>query len=141
MAESMMCCPLSSSDDGDRPECFRKSIRTARKDHQCYECSEPIARGQRYEHVSGIWDRRPETYKTCLSCVEIRDHFACNGFFYGQVWEDLENNFFPDMKAGGPCMEGLSPAAKARLFEARTEWLFESDWCRDGAPPPEVTRG
>lgn len=39
---------------------------------------------------------------------------------------DLEENFFPDMKAGGPCMEGLSPAAKARLFDRRMKWLLPS---------------
>lgn len=120
----MQCCPLESS-DGDGPSCYSSSTRKARKGHRCCECRETITPGTEYEYVSGIWDGRPESFKTCLSCVEIRNHFGCEGWIIGQLWDDLENNFFPDMKAGGPCMEGLSPEAKARLFELRTAWLLE----------------
>lgn len=119
----MQCCPLSSSIDGDgAASCSSTTIRKARKDHRCVECRETIKAGDRYEFVSGVWDGEPAAYKTCLSCVEIRDHFACEGYLIGEVWNDLEDNFFPDMKAGGPCMKGLSPAAKARLFERRLAW-------------------
>jgi hypothetical protein len=130
------CCPLSGDPD-DGPSCHTQSFPTARKEHRCGECSETIAPGSRYERVTGVWDGRPDTLKTCLSCVEIRDHFACgNGFTYGQLWEDIEANMFPDMVAGGPCLERLSPAAKARLFAARVEWVFESGEAANGAPPP-----
>ena len=132
----MTCCPLSSGgDDDESPSCCKQTVRRARKEHQCTECYEAITRGQKYEHVSGIWDGSPSTYKTCMSCVEIRDHFACGGFYYGQLWNDLEENFFPDMKAGGPCMDGLSPAAKQRLIDERMKWYLENA-CPDGAPPP-----
>ena len=125
---SVVCCPLSGSYDGDGPECGNTVVRKARKDHRCYECGETIAKGTRYEYVSGIWDGEPGAYKTCLSCVEIRNHFACEGegYLIGQLWSDLEENFFPDMKAGGPCMEGLSPEAKGRLFDRRMKWLEDS---------------
>lgn len=122
--EGMICCPLSGNDDADACQAHYQTLRTARKEHQCCECRDPIAKGDRYEYVSGIWDRQPLVYKTCLLCVEIRNHFACeSGWIYEQLWEDLRENFFPEMKAGGPCMEGLSPAAKARLFERRLTWL------------------
>ncbi len=119
---SVQCCPLSSYDEG-APSFRSKTIRRANKPHVCDECREAIAKGDRYEYVSGKWDGDILTVKTCLSCVEIRDHFACDGWVYGRIWEDLQENFFPTMKAGGPCMEGLSPAAKARLFERRMAWL------------------
>jgi hypothetical protein len=122
----VICCPLTSSDGEDGPSCSTTKVRTARKVHRCCECREDITVGTKYEYVSGIWDGRPGAYKTCLSCVEIRDHFACEGYIYGQLWEDLEENFFPEMKAGGPCMEGLSPEAKARLFDLRLLWLEEN---------------
>lgn len=118
---SVTCCPLSSDYDS-YAKCSSTRVRTARATHKCCECREPIAAGARYEYCSGIWDGSPNAYKTCLSCVEIRNHFACSGWLFGQVWEDIEQNFFPDMKAGGPCMEGLSPAAKSRLFERRLKW-------------------
>src|SRR5678816_828503 len=118
----MVCCPLTGS-DGEGPSCYTEKTPTARKPHRCTECKDEIPAGAKYELISGIWDGRPERYKTCLLCVEIRNHFACgNGWLFGHLWSDLADNFFPDMKAGGPCMHGLSPEAKARLFERRTAW-------------------
>jgi len=129
MNESAICCPLSGGYE-DGPSCSTTATPKARKAHRCYECRETIPRGMKYERVSGIWKGSPLRYKTCLSCVEIRTHFTrgpdCEGFYYGQLWPDLEENFFPDMKAGGPCMEGLSPEAKARLFERRLKWMEDS---------------
>jgi len=122
MSETMVCCPLDGGEDG--PSCFRSGMRRARKSHYCGECREEIPTGVQYEYASGVWDGYPGSYKTCLSCVEIRTHFACGrGWIYEYLWEQLEENFFPDMKAGGPCMQGLSPEAKARLFERRMKWL------------------
>ncbi len=115
------CC-LSGASDGDRPSCYTESRPRARKEHECCECREVIPVGAHYENVTGIWDGSPGRYKTCLSCVEIRDHFACDGSLFGHLWEDLRESFFPTMTAGGPCMEGLSPEAKGRLFERRLHW-------------------
>lgn len=119
---SVQCCPLEGGGGGG-PSCSSTVIRKARKPHWCCECAEDIKPGDRYEFTSGVWDGFPDSQKTCLSCVEIRDHFACHGWIFGQVWSDIEENFFPDMKAGGPCMEGLSPAAKGRLFDRRLAWM------------------
>lgn len=123
MNENMVCCPLSGV-DGESPSFFSDKIVKAKKEHRCSECKEAIPIKTQYEYASGCWDGDFQVYKTCMSCVEIRAHFACgNGWTYGYLWNDLEENFFPDMKAGGPCMEGLSPEAKARLFELRLKWL------------------
>lgn len=118
----MMCCPLESGDREGGDFAFDRVVKAA-KEHRCEECREPIAKGARHEVTSGRWSGSFSTHRTCLSCVEIRNHFQCGGWIIGQVWDDLEENFFPDMKAGGPCMEGLSPEAKARLFELRMAWL------------------
>jgi hypothetical protein len=126
MSEDMMCCPLSGLDDSTAVACSTQRQVKARKEHSCYECGESIKVGDRHEVYSGIFDHSAFRWRTCLSCVEIRDHFACNGFSAGQLWDDLESNFFPDMKAGGPCMAGLSPEAKARLFDRRLRWLEET---------------
>lgn len=124
--QPMICCPLSGSDDGEYVQGHAVKLRTARKEHKCYECGEVIMPDSKYEYASGVFDGSGFSHKTCMSCREIRDHFSCAGFIYGQLWEDLENNFFPDMKAGGPCMEGLSPEAKGRLFDERLRWLMSS---------------
>lgn len=120
----MICCPLSGSGD-DGATLHSTTHPVARKEHRCTECDEAIPVGAKYERTEGMWGSSWSTHKTCMSCVEIRDHFECEGWLYGQVWADLEVNFYPDMKAGGPCMEGLSPKAKGRLFERRTAWLLE----------------
>jgi hypothetical protein len=120
------CCPLGGGDDAP-PTTFGSCVVKAAKDHRCTECRETIPKGSKYERVKGLWDGSWSTFKTCLSCVEIRDHFACeNGWLFGEVWSQIEENFFPDMKAGGPCMAGLSPGAKDRLFTLRMKWL--EDW-------------
>jgi len=121
----IVCCPLESGDRELVAKVSATEWRRAAKTHACEECRESIPVGARYENNRSLWDGMWSTTKTCESCVEIRNHFACGGWIYGQLWSDLEENFFPDMKAGGPCMEGLSPEAKGRLFERRTAWLLE----------------
>jgi len=120
------CCPLSS-EHGDHPSVSNVHTRKAAKDHRCTECNETIPKGTKYEHVKGLWDGSWSEFKTCLSCVEIRNHFGCEeGWTYLELWSQIEENFFSDMRAGGPCMEGLSPAAKDRLFTRRMKWLEDS---------------
>jgi hypothetical protein len=120
----MKCCPLSSCDS--QAQCSTTRVRKARKEHTCCECDLKIQPGQSYEVISGVWDGQPQEFKTCLSCMQIRDHFQCDGFQFETLWRDLEENFFPGMKAGGPCMEGLSPENKERLFTLRQEWLLSN---------------
>lgn len=59
--------------DGDAPACFTQKNRRARKPHSCIECSKAIAPGTVYEHISGIWDGRPDSFSTCLRCVVLRE--------------------------------------------------------------------
>jgi hypothetical protein len=117
------CCPLSSCDES--ATVYNQDERTARKDHACFECGETIPARSRYEHISMLFDGHWDSFKLCLSCREIGDHFTCGSRTLGILWEELEEYFFPDMKAGGPCMDGLSPEAKARLFERRLKWMEE----------------
>jgi hypothetical protein len=133
-----MCCPLSGN-DGDAPKVHDTVFRAARKPHRCSECREEIAQGVLHEVVRGLWGDRWDTFRTCLPCMDIRHHFGCNGWVYGQLWDELEENFFPDMKVGGPCMAGLSPRGKQKLIDARLEWVLAHDeWEPEGfALPPQ----
>ena len=124
----IQCCALSA-EHGDRASVCTDRIVTARKDHKCYECTAVIPKGAQYEFVKGCWDGAWSSYRTCLLCVEIRGHFACDeGWLIGEVWSQLEESFFPDMTAGGPCMTGLSPEAKAVLFDRRLRWFADEEW-------------
>ena len=51
---------------------YSAAIRKARKEHECEECGRAIARGEKYEYVSGMWEDYIDTYKTCLGCVELK---------------------------------------------------------------------
>lgn len=126
MSESI-CCPLGRGDD-DAATVYNDDIVVARKEHRCTECRKPIVKGEKYELAKGCWDGSWSTFKTCLLCVEIRNRFACQeGWLFGEVWNQLEENFFPEMAAGGPCMEGLSPQAKQKLIDMRMEWYFQHE--------------
>lgn len=123
-----VCCPLEGSSDCDRPSFYDVTTRRAAKEHVCSECKEVIHRGTKHQHITMMYDGSISRIRMCLLCVEIGDHFSCGeGRILEQLWSDLEENFFPDMAAGGKCMEGLSPAAKQKLIDARMKWYFGQD--------------
>ena len=87
------CCCI----DVDSEPGFRAfpTIRVARIEHKCNECSAVIAPGERYESVkcldtySGA-GRKWDTHKTCWFCLKVRnDYFEC-GWYYGMLREDFE---------------------------------------------------
>lgn len=63
----MCLCDLA-----DSPSAFSETHRRARKRHQCDECHRHIEPGDRYQYVSGIWDGRQDSYKTCARCELLR---------------------------------------------------------------------
>jgi len=58
--------------EGDPPEWCHSHMRTARKEHVCCECLEPIRRGERFEYASGKWEGKIRAYKTCAYCAALR---------------------------------------------------------------------
>lgn len=70
-------------------------MRRARKEHQCFECSRVIAKGEQYEVAKGKSDFGIETYKTCAHCVWARSWLLveCNGFLFGGVEDDLRDHW------------------------------------------------
>lgn len=128
----MICCPLQECDE--YAKVYERNQRRARKDHVCLECRDVIARGALHNHISMLFDGHWSSWRECLLCEEIGDHFSCGrGRVAETLWSDLEENFFPDMRMGGPCMEGLSPAAKLKLVERRMAWYFDQDEIDDNA--------
>lgn len=126
-----VCCPLQECDE--YAKVYKRARRRGRKDHECYECDEVIKRGEPHDSISTLFDGQWSSWRECLLCAEIGDHFACGGRAAGTLWSDLEDNFFPDMRMGGPCMEGLSPAAKTKLVERRMAWYLDQDEVDDSA--------
>lgn len=56
----------------EMPDAFCEVRRKARKEHKCCECRKVIAKGETYIYSSGIWDHRPDSYKTCDRCDRVK---------------------------------------------------------------------
>ena len=79
----MFNCICSS--DYEAPEFYNSKIVKAGEHIICCECDGDINPGDLYEHVTGMWDGRWSTFKTCLICVRIREDIydpKC-GFMHG----------------------------------------------------------
>lgn len=76
--------------DYDAPSCCTTTMRRAAKVHKCCECHKAIAVGDEYEEVTGVWDGRPDRFRTCLSCRYIRDTYCHDGWIYGCLFEQIE---------------------------------------------------
>lgn len=57
------------------PSAFNEIMRKAKKEHKCCECSNQIKPSEKYQYCSGVWDGVPNSYKTCLSCVKLRENY------------------------------------------------------------------
>lgn len=55
------------------PQFFSVSTPRARKEHRCYECKSVIHIGENYECANGKWDAGMQTFKTCNSCIQLRE--------------------------------------------------------------------
>lgn len=82
-------CRCSVVDFDEGPIFYRSDIRRSRKQYRCEECGSSIEVGTRYEYVVAKWSSDFETFRTCLTCVNIRrDLFPC-GFFHGEMRKDI----------------------------------------------------
>ena len=99
------------------------TIRMARKVHRCCECRQPIEPGQRYEVRAHFEDGSVSTYKTCLSCAEIRNTFFCEGWYYGSVWSDIESAMFDAGRLNSACLDRLSTVEAKQMLQRK--WM---DW-------------
>lgn len=96
--------------DYDYPTFYRASIRKARKEHCCYECSRPIKLGETYEYVAAMWDGEFCTCRTCSHCRDFRqfvkNSVPCYCWAHGSIEEDaryaIEEAYFraPDEVKG-----------------------------------------
>jgi hypothetical protein len=115
---------IYTSFDGDLPEFHSERILKARKPHRCIECGETIAPGERYQRDILKHDGAISSFKTCLACTEIREAFCCEGWIYGQLWQDARDSLFEGLTTG--CLEKLTTAAaKEKLVAEWNDWKFD----------------
>lgn len=123
MTEQNCQCTIDAMDGCmDGPEAFRAVMRKARKPHKCYECGRAIEPGERYEVASGIWDGRPDRFKTCPDCLSVRQVFF-ETWMYGGTWEymsELANELSGDIST---CrIIDLTPAARVKVCDLFQEY-------------------
>jgi hypothetical protein len=87
MAEISCDCSIEGADEGN--ECYRDIIRTARRFWRCCECHEQIKPGNQYEHVSAKFDGTWGQFQTCLPCLAIRRRYCPNGWWFGDLADNL----------------------------------------------------
>ena len=77
--------------DGDDCIVLSEYVRTARKEHKCYECGAKILPGNKYLIQNTARDGEMQVFKTCTDCKAKMDFLSkeCGGFVYGGVCEDF----------------------------------------------------
>jgi len=122
----MTCLVDIDPDYCDRWELESTTRPKARKSYKCGECSKTIQPGEEYESYSGKSDRKFWIFRTCLTCVEIRDRFCCGGYEFGAVMESIFEalNEREDLDLG--CLDDLSPKAVTRVC-GMLDWLDECE--------------
>lgn len=85
-------------DNENGPEFYRNKTVKARKTHVCCECGKPIQVGDRHEIAVGKWDGTFDQFRTCCFCSKICDLLFSCGHSYGQMYENLYEQFGDDMK-------------------------------------------
>lgn len=52
---------------------YEATDRIARIKHKCTECGRPIWPHEPYEKVFAIWEGEPQSCKTCIRCLALRE--------------------------------------------------------------------
>lgn len=120
MRDTCICLDM---DDGLRPACSQTKVVTARKDHVCGECLEPIAKGTMHEVCWGLWgprgEQRAHTYRTCMTCRAIRNTYFQCGWFFGEVWDRIHEHLCDgDMTEPGFCI--CPPKRRMKVWNPHT---------------------
>ena len=101
---------------------YAETIHRARKAYRCCECNQPITPGERYQRATGKSDDHIWTYRTCMTCAEIRRVFYCHqdggGWIFTTLWEQMQDQeVFERLTTASPCFQQLTPPAKAALMD------------------------
>ena len=123
-----MKCSCICVDSSDGPEAFKSVDPVAHKEHTCCECKRTILIGEKYRKESGIWEGRPNRYKTCPDCLSVRNEFFCEGYMYQEMWEYVEEYL---REANGmfstDCIMALTPPARDKVFKILDEIYLEDE--------------
>lgn len=113
-------------DHNSTPKAFNEADRQAQTPHFCCECQRVILPGETYRYESGIWDGRPNAYKTCVDCLSLRNTYYCS-FIFGEIWSGLAERIAENEGEGyaDSRLAKLTPGAREKVCE-----LIEDAWLK-----------
>jgi hypothetical protein len=124
-----MECSCSVGNDCENDELlgYSERILKAAKDHICYECGNPILKGQEFIFCSILMVEDIRNFKMCLICAEIATAFFKNGFTFGQMISDLNDYLYHAWRDDLPSdyISKLSPSAQAVVCDSLQEFQEE----------------
>ena len=82
---------MCAVDDADPWDVCRANERTAVKPHRCGDCGRWIEKGERYHWLTGLYDGRWSTHKTCAHCHAAGWwlNAVCGGYLMEQIGTEL----------------------------------------------------
>ncbi len=102
---------------------YRSSEPKAKKPHKCIECRKVIAVGEKHSLFVGKYDGDFSSSRACLECAEIQRAYSCGELIIvGDLWSEMRDHGFPNMRMAGECWDSLTAPAKAKLLEKWREW-------------------
>jgi len=117
-------CEIDVDVDWSCSDFCREEIRIARKKHKCFECGRTIEIEEKYEYVIGKWDGHFDSFKTCCDCLNTRNTFFTSGYYYGQIWEFIDE-FINEADGDIPedCISTLTPRSRDMVCK-----MIEDTW-------------
>jgi len=80
----MESCMITTYCDEDYYEVLKERFLTSHRNYTCCECKDIILSGQKHEYFSGRdSDGNIDRYRTCLTCVHIRNKLMCDWIYTG----------------------------------------------------------
>ena len=93
---------------------FISRYRTAAKESVCPECGDKIKKGDMYLFSTHFIDGDICNSKMCKTCESIADQFFPDGYYCGQIIQDLESYiddaWIDDLPSS--CISKLNPAGR-----------------------------
>jgi hypothetical protein len=119
MSDCGVCIDMCSDVEN---EFYVAKVIKARKEHKCCECKRVILPGEGYERSAGKSDGDMWNYATCPECLAVREVFVCGGWYFGCLWDSMEEAIFPILTTANECFAKLSPAAKVFTLKRWAKW-------------------
>lgn len=137
---SECACLYGGFDDCDSSNYFFAVSRpSCRKPFACRECKREVQRGEVYRREATGNDGSITAVKICATCGDIQKALYCDGFYYGQLWDDIETQIFAERGLTQACIDKVPTVeAKRRLQRTWAAFIAGGDWRRDLLQPLEA---